>query len=137
MQSEVLQDGGRKGDRASLAVFGRGQAEFPAFLRRLFELLLDSQRTMLEINAIPCQPQYLTLTYPRKERNQVEIFVLVTADFAYESCPLFLGHRLDLRLHAARWLASGDGVVADVLVLDRLLHRLVKTAVQAFQRFWR
>ena len=94
--SQQSHDGWCGQDRAVTAVLCRGQAVSTAHLFRFLKLLVDVDRIVLKINAVPCQPQYFALPQPGKQGDLVHQPILRPLDCLQKSCDLRLLHWLDL-----------------------------------------
>ena len=73
-------DGVGHGDDPASAVLRRDERILAADLFALLELLVDIERLVLKIHAVPGQPQHFALPQTGKERHLVQMLILVPAD---------------------------------------------------------
>ena len=93
--SQQSHDGWCGQDRAVTAVLCRGQAVSTAHLFRFLKLLVDVDRIVLKINAVPCQSQHFPLPQSGEQGDLIHQPILRPLDCLQKSCDLRLLHWLD------------------------------------------
>ena len=123
MTLQVFHHKGGGGDGAGLAVFGGNQlVRVHALLLVELHLLVDGQHAGIEVYAVPCQAQHLTLTQTGEQRHDKDVFVAVALDRIQKGRDLRFIQRLDLLLLALRELAeiAIRRIQRDIAVYHRL-----------------
>ena len=107
---------GGGGDGAGLAVFGGNQLiRGHTLLLVELHLLVDGQHAGIEVYAVPCQAQHLTLPQTGEQRHDKDVFVAVALDRIQKG----------RNLRFIQWL--------DLLLLT--LRKLTEIAIRRIQRY--
>ena len=96
LMTEDLHDKRRDRDEPGSSVLGRRQDVFAVDLVGFRELLVDVERVSLEIHAVPCQTQDLTLPETGKQRDHIDILKAAALDCIDKLPYVILLQRCDL-----------------------------------------
>lgn len=122
-------------DGAALVVFRWGEVIGPALSLTSAKLLIDENRTLFKIHAIPHQSEQLTFAQAGEEIDGERNFILAAFQEIQKLSGLLVGQRMDLFFDDFGQNTRGRRIVADVVEKDGLLERFVQHTVDVLDGF--
>jgi len=121
-------------NRSAAVVLCRGQAVSTAHLFRFLKLLVDVDRIVLKVDAIPRQSQHFPLPQSGEQGDLIHQPILRALDRLQKSCDLRLLHRLDLFSVCLWQITNIRRIGVEHSQLHGLSQRPVQHAVDVLHR---
>jgi len=135
LKSEQLNHRGGQRQTAALVILWRREVIGPALSLASAELLIDENRTLFKIHAIPHQSEQLTFAQAGEEIDGERNFILAAFQEIQKLSGLLVGQRMNLFFDDFGQNTRSRRIVADVVEKNGLLERFVQHTVNILDGF--
>lgn len=119
----------------TLVVFRWGEVIGPTLSLASTELLINEDRTLFKINAVPHQTEQFALAQAGEEIDGERNFIFAAFQEIQKLSGLLVGQRMDLLFDNFGQNTRGRRIVADVVEKNGLLERFVQHTVNIIDGF--